>query len=396
MDDISKLLTRGVDTIYPSREELENVLRSGKKLKLYQGFDPTGTQLHIGHMIGLKKLAQWADLGHEVIFLIGDGTGQAGDPSGKLSTRDKFFTREELRENAKEYVMQAKKIIDFDKPNVKILYNGDWLNSLGLVEILNILDKFSHQQLIERDMFQERIKNGERISMREFIYPILPGYASVAMDVDLELGGTDQMFNMMCGRVLQKGFHDKEKFVMTTPLLEDSQGRKIGKTEGNVIGLTDNPSDLYGKIMSLSDDVIVKGLEYLTNISLDEIKEIKKKLEAGKNPIEFKKKLAYEIVKDLNSEDDAEKAQGEFEKVVQNKETPEDLQIYSAEHVKTLDEVLVDSQIVSSKSEVKRLAEQGGIEIDGKKISVDQLKQEVSDGSVVKIGKHKFLKIEKT
>jgi len=237
-DKIEQLLTRGADGIYPSGDQLMSLLKEGKKLTLYQGFDPTGTDLHIGHMIGLRKLKHWQELGHKVIFLIGDGTGQAGDPSGKLSTREKFFTNEELRENAKQYVMQAGKIVRFDGDNpIEIRYNGDWLNKLTLVDILDIAGNFTLQQLAERDMFQERMKRNEPINMREFLYPLLQGYDSVAMKVDLELGGSDQLFNMLCGRTLVKSYLNKEKFVMTTPLLADSQGRKIGKSEGNLIGL---------------------------------------------------------------------------------------------------------------------------------------------------------------
>src|SRR3989344_2015055 len=193
MDEINELLTRGVDKIYPSKEALEQALRSGKKLKLYQGFDPTGIKLHIGHMAGLRKLAAWQKLGHEVIFLIGDGTGQAGDPSGKTTAREKFHTHKELKKNAKDYVMQAERIVKFKGKNaVKILYNGDWLNKLKLVDILNIAQNFSLQQLSERDLFQERMKKGEEVNLREFLYPLLQGYDSVAMKVDLELGGSDQ------------------------------------------------------------------------------------------------------------------------------------------------------------------------------------------------------------
>src|SRR3989338_2344674 len=212
-DKIDELLTRGVDKIYPSREKLEEILRFGKKIRLYQGFDPTGDKLHLGHMVGLRKHRQWQDLGHEVIFLIGDGTGEAGDPTGKKKTREKFFTSEELRENAKGYLEQAKKIVRFDGPNpIKILYNGEWLNKLTKTDILNIAQNFSVQQLIERDMFQERLKTGESINVREFLYPLLQAYDSVAMDVDLELGGSDQTFNMLAGRTLMRAMKGKEKF----------------------------------------------------------------------------------------------------------------------------------------------------------------------------------------
>lgn len=397
MELIEELLTRGVDTIYPSKEELEKALRSGKTLRLYQGFDPTGSQLHIGHMIGFRKLRQWQDLGHEVIFLIGDGTGQAGDPSGKQKAREHFFTNEELRENAKEYVMQAKKIVRFDGPNpIKILYNGDWLNKLDLVQILNIAGNFTLQQLIERDLYQERMKNNEPVNMREFLYPLLQGYDSVAMEVDLEIGGSDQMFNMMCGRTLVKNMLNKEKFVMTTPLLEDSQGRKIGKTEGNVIALTDNPQDLFAKIMALGDDIVVKGLEYLTDVPMDEIKKINDAISQGDNPMQYKKKLAFEVTKQLNSEQSAKDAQEHFERTVQQKELPQEIQeiTLSADDEGYVNEqLLVDLNLASSKSDAKRLFQQGGVEFDGVKITNPHSQTPIKNGAILKIGKRKIVKL---
>lgn len=393
MDKIDELLTRGVDKVYPSKDALEKVLRSGKKLKLYQGFDPTGTQLHIGHMTGLRKLAQFQDLGHHVIFLIGDGTGQAGDPSGKLTTREKFLTREELRANAKNYVVQASKIVRFDGDNpVEILYNADWLNKLTLVDILNILDHFTLSQMAERDMFQERKKKGQEVIMREFMYPVLQAYDSVAMSVDLELGGSDQTFNMLRGRDLVKAMQGREKFVLTTPLLTDSAGRKIGKTEGNVIALTDPANELFGKIMSLSDDVISRAFEYLTDVPMDEINEMTK----ADTPMINKKKLALAIVSQLHNENGAQKAQEHFEKTVQGKETPEDIPVYRYTGHKEINivDLLVETQLATSKSEARRLAEQGGVEIDGSTIDSSQLTINVKDGMVIKAGKRKFIRIK--
>ena len=389
MDKIDELLTRGVDKIYPNREELEKVLKSGKKLTLYQGFDPTGTQLHIGHMVGFRKLRQWQDLGHHVIFLIGDGTGQAGDPSGKKTARDKFFTQDELRKNAVDYVKQAGKIVRFEGKNpVEIKFNGDWLNKLSLPEILDIAQHFTWQQFAERDLFQERIKNKLPINFRESLYPLLQAYDSVAMNVDLELGGSDQTFNMLCGRSLMRAMKSKDKFVMTTPLLEDSQGRKIGKTEGNVIALTDNPADLYRKIMALGDDVIAKGLEYLTDVTMNEIDEISSKIKAGENPITFKKKLAFEITKDLNNEADAQKAQNEFEKVVQNKELPQNIDEARITKDRVIDtDLLVELGIADSKGSAKRLFEQNAVELDGVKIKIGEGLTNESEDVLLKVGK---------
>lgn len=397
MDEIEQLLTRGVDKIYPSKEELEKVLRSGKKIRLYQGFDPTGTELHIGHMIGLRKLAQWQRLGHHVIFLIGTGTGQAGDPTGKLSTRDKFFSEDELKENAKEYVMQAKKLLNFEGENaVEILYNGDWLNKLGLADVLNIAGNVTVQQLIERDMFQKRLQDNQPINLREFVYPLLQGYDSVEMEVDLELGGSDQTFNMLVGRQLLKSMKGKEKFVMTTPLLEDSQGRKIGKSEGNVISITDKPEDLFGKIMSLSDDVIIKAMEYLTDMTMSEIQEIEKRMSGGDNPIIYKKRLAFEIVMQLNSEEDAERAQANFKNTVQDKQLPTDVENIVVNENQLLSKILIEKKLVDSNSEWKRLIEQHGVSINETKIDNPFINtNDVSDGEVLKIGKRKYARIKK-
>lgn len=395
MDKINELLTRGVDKIYPSKEELEKVLRSGKKLKLYQGFDPTGTELHIGHMVGLRKLRQWQDLGHHVIFLIGDGTGQAGDP--KKTAREKVLTREELRKNAVDYVKQAGKIVRFGDENpVEVLFNGDWLNKLDYAKILDLLGHFSLQQLSERDLFQERIKKGEEVNMREFIYPTLQGYDSVVMDVDLEIGGSDQTFNMLCGRTLIKKMLRKDKFVMTTPLLTDSKGIKIGKSEGNAIALTDKPEILYGKIMSLPDDVIIKGFEYLTDIPIGEIKSIKEKLDKSENPLLFKKQLAFEIVKQLNKEQDAMNAQTNFEKTVQKQQLPEDIPVYQYIGSKPAEiiDLLIKIKFVSSRSDAKRVIEQGGIAINDKTITDSNSVFTPKDGDIIRVGKRRFVKIK--
>ncbi|HEV2339269.1 MAG TPA: tyrosine--tRNA ligase [Patescibacteria group bacterium] len=397
MDKIEEVLTRAVDTVYPTKKALEKILRSGKKLKLYQGFDPTGIQMHIGHMIGLRKLAQFQELGHHVVFLIGDGTGLAGDPSGKTRERGKFLSREDLRQNATDYVKQAEKIVDFRGKNpVEILFNGDWLTKLSLQDILEIAGHFTWQQLSERDMFVERAKRGEPINMREFLYPLLQGYDSVAMDVDLEIGGSDQMFNMLCGRTLAQNMLHKEKYVLTTPLLADAQGRKIGKTEGNVIALNNKPGDLFGKIMALPDEVIIKGMEYLTDIPMTEIKNIDEQLKKGEHPVRFKKQLSFEIVRQLNNEEIARKAQVTFENVIQKKALPTNIPtitIPRSENLFAASELLIYTGFASSKSEAKRLIEQGGLEIDNVKIENPSQEITIEDTILVKVGKRKFVEV---
>lgn len=394
-EKIEELLTRGVDRIYPSKEALEEVLHSGKRLKLYQGFDPTGDKLHIGHMVGLRKHRQWQDLGHEVIFLIGDGTGTAGDPTGKKKTREKFFTREELRANAKDYISQAKKIVSFDGSNpIKILYNGDWLDKLTKVEILDIAQNFSLQQMIERDMFQERMKAGETINLREFLYPLLQGYDSVAMDVDLELGGSDQTFNMLAGRTLMKAMKGKEKFVMTMPLLADSKGVKIGKSEGNVIGLSDSPNDLFGKIMSLGDDAILPMFTLLTDVPQNEIASF----DLHFNPLNLKKRVARLIITELYSEKEANDAEENFEKIFSKGGVPDDVTEVLIDAWEPLVDVLLANKLVESKTEFRRLISEGAItkmttntKDTGTKITNPN--EEVSVG-VYKIGKRRFIKIK--
>ncbi len=393
---VDEVLTRGVAEILPSRDALKQLLMSGKRIKLYQGFDPTGTQLHIGHMVGLRKLRQFQDLGHEVVFLIGDGTGQAGDPSGKLKARDTYFSHQELLKNANTYMQQVQKIIRFTGSNpVQILFNGTWLNKLRLKDILEIASNFTLQQLSERDLFQERIQRREAVNLREFLYPLLQGYDSVAMNVDLEIGATDQIFNMLTGRLLVRRFLNKEKFVLATPLLTDTLGRKIGKTEGNVIALTDAPEDLYGKIMALGDDIIIKGLEYLTNVPTVEIQKIEEKLHSS-NPKIYKERLAFEVVAQLHGVSAGEKARKSFIAVFTDKQTPENMKEVPVKEGLLLDDVLQTYGIVSSKSEGRRLATGGAItDLEtGRKIT--SIKIPLTKPVTLKIGKKLFIRIQIT
>lgn len=390
MDEIDILLTRGVDSIYPSREELEKVLRSGKKLRLYQGFDPTGTQLHIGHAVALRKLRQWQDLGHEVIFLIGDFTALIGDPTGKLSAR-KMLTKEEVKKNAEHYKIQAEKILRFDGLNaVTVKYNSDWLEKVSALEFLELAHHLTYQQVVERDMFQQRIKQGQDVFMNEFLYPILQAYDSVAMDVDLEIGGTDQMFNMMMGRKLMRNIKKREKFVMTVPLLTDSKGVKIGKTEGNVIGLTDAPNEFYGKIMALGDDAIVPCFTLLTDIPLADIDAIKKRMKT-ENPMTFKKQLAFELTKQFNDETAAKIAQQEFETRFQEKKVNEaDLKVVPQSVIPsnaTIIEALLAVGLTKSKREGRQKIQEKGVRINGILVTVPSEILKVNEGTILELGR---------
>ncbi|MBI3379222.1 tyrosine--tRNA ligase [Candidatus Gottesmanbacteria bacterium] len=395
MDKIDELLIRGVDKIYPSKEAFEKVLRSGKKISLYQGFDPSGIQLHIGHMIGLRKLSQFQQLGHRVIFLIGDFTGMIGDPSGKLSTR-KALTKEQVLSNAKDYVNQVKKILDFNGKNpVEVKFNSKWLSKLTFADIIQLTSFFTAQQMIERDMFQERLKAGKEISLTEFLYPVMVAYDAAEMNVDLEIGGTDQTFNMIAGRKLIEHMRHKEKFVLTVPLLTDSSGRKIGKTEGNVIALTAAPNDFYGMVMSLPDDVIAKSFEFITDLPMNQVEQIKKDLKSSKNPMQYKKLLAFTLTKMLNNEEKAKKAQKEFERVFQkrlNPTAPFEKEILNGSY--SITELIYYSGLTTSKSQAKRLIEEGAVELDGKRITDTNFKAILMKDKplLLKVGR-KFIKV---
>jgi tyrosyl-tRNA synthetase len=365
MDKTQELLTRSVSKIYPSREELEDILKKDTKLNVYQGFDATSPELHIGHMVGLRKLRQWQDLGHRVIFLIGDFTSTIGDPSGKDTARTPL-TREEVLENAKTYKEQAGKILRFDGDNpAKVLFNSDWLGKMSATDFLNLSTQVTLGQVAERDLFQKRIKKGQEVYLNEFLYPIMQAYDSVHMDIDVEVGGEDQTFNMLMGRKLMRNLKKKEKFVMTTPLLTDAQGKKIGKTEGNAIALDDKPSDLFAKIMALGDDFIVNGFQYLTDVEMDQVRQIEESLKSGKNPITYKKKLAFEIVKQLNNHDKAHRAQEDFEKG--GSQGPE--KVVREKEGTLLSKIAISNGLASSNSEWKRLVSQRGIKVNGKTLN---------------------------
>lgn len=388
MDQIDELLTRGVENIIPTKTELGGVLRSGKKLKIYQGFDPTSPNLHIGHLVGLRKLRQWQDLGHEVIFLIGDFTAAVGDPTGKDKTRP-MLSEEQIVANAKTYQEQASKVLDFDGPNpVKIKRNSEWLAKLSAIEFANLARHLTVQQVIERDMFQRRFQEGNDVAISEFFYPVMQGYDSVAMDIDVEVGGNDQLFNMMTGRDLMHKMKRKNKFVMTTKLITGSDGKKIGKSEGNAIGITLPPEELFGMTMSLDDKVIVECFECITTIPMEDVKQIKKELDAGKNPMLAKKTLAHQIVKELHSEEAAEQAEQLWDNTYSKKVFPAG----QATHVSgaTIIEVLLQTNM--SASDVKRLVSGGAVDLNGTKV-VDR-NQQVSPGDEIKAGDKIFIRVK--
>ncbi|HUV71834.1 MAG TPA: tyrosine--tRNA ligase [Clostridia bacterium] len=391
MDEIEEVLSRGVENIYPSKKALEKALRSGKKLRLYQGFDPSMPSLHLGNFAGLMKLRQFQKLGHEVIFLVGDFTGMIGDPTDKLAAR-RMLSREEVKKNAQSWKEQASRVLDFEGPKaVRFMFNSAWNDKVTFKDLIETTSKFTVQQMLERDMFQERLKEGKPIYLHEFLYPVAQAIDCVEMDVDLEIGGSDQTFNMLAGRHLMKALKDKEKFVLTTKLLVDAQGQKVGKTTGNALFLDSTPEQFYGGVMAFPDEVIVLGFELLTEVPFVP-QEIEK--EVQKDPLGAKKRLAFEIVKLLWGESSAQKAQSEFERVFQKGKMPkENLIVFKAKSgAIEAGDLLLQSGAATSGTVAKSLIKQGAVDVDKKTIT--DIHENVKVGSTVKVGKKTFIKIE--
>ncbi len=387
--NIEEVLNRGVENIYPNRQALEAILKSGKKLRIYCGIDPTG-KLHLGHGAVLGKLHQLQGLGHEVIVLIGDFTATIGDPTGKHAAR-KMLTRKQVLINVKNYKKQIKKILDFDKSNVRFLHNEEWTNKLKPIDMLAIASNFTVARLLERDMFQRRIKAGKDIHVPELLYPIFQAYDAVTMNIDMQVGGNDQTFNMLAGRTLIKKIKNKETFVLTTKLLVDPTGKKMGKTEGNMISLDESPREMYGKIMSWSDNLISTGFELLTKIPMAEISKLMK---SNANPKDMKARLAREIVTMYHSKKAAQEAEKEFNKVFKEKGLPTkipEIKI-SRKKINILD-LLMKTKLVFSKAEARRLIEQKGVKIDNKIQDNWKATIQIKKGMIIQVGKRKFVKL---
>lgn len=378
MDKIEEILTRGVENVFPDKSGLARLM-AGKKIRVYLGIDPTGPKLHLGHTIPLRKLQQFADLGHEAILLFGTGTVLAGDPSQRKEAR-RTITQEEINENIKNWKIQAAKVVDLEK--IQIKQNGDWLLKLSVPEVINIASKISAIQLFKRDMFQKRIEAEETVWTHELLYPLLQGYDSVHLDTDAEIGGTDQTFNMLIGRELQKKMKNREKFVVTTPLILGTDGQIMSKSSGNCIWLDDSAQDMYGKIMSMSDNQIEEYWTNLTDMPQEKLKSSK--------PFDAKKQLACKIVKIYHGQKAAEEAQREFESTFQ-KGTGFTSQIKFSSGA-TIADIVLGGGLVESKSELKRLATEGAIDLDNK--TVIDINTKPKGGQILKLGKKRVIKLE--
>jgi len=384
MDEIDKVLTRGVQQVLPDKKGLADLMAK-RKIKLYQGFDPSMPSLHLGNFVGLMKLRQFQKLGHEVIFLVGDFTGMIGDPTDKLAVR-KQLTREQTLSNAKSWRHQAESVLKFDGDNpAKILFNSDWSDKLSFKDLIQITSHITHAQLIERDMFQERIKSGADIRFHELLYPIAQGYDSIAMDVDLEIGGNDQLFNMMVGRTLMKSIKNKEKYILTTKLLVDKEGNKVGKTTGNALFLDSTPENFYAGIMSFPDEVLPLSFELLTEISLEGLPE-----KIKRDPMGEKKHLAFEIVKFLWGESAGNSAQRAFEKTFQEKTPTFDIKVRAEE---SLAKTIIPFTPRQSMSSAKELIKQKAVDVNG--VVITDPNFVIKIGDKIKVGERTFLKVSK-
>lgn len=386
------LITRGVTDVVPRNLALEK-LASGKKMRLYLGIDPTGAKLHIGHSVPLLKLRDFQDAGHHVIFLIGSFTAMIGDPTGRDKMRE-ALTREDVIRNFESYKEQAEKILDFSK--VELRYNHEWLEKMTFADVLKLASAFTVQQMLERDMYQKRLEEGKPIALPEFFYPLMQGYDSVALDVDLEVGGNDQLFNILAGRQLKQFYGmEREKFALTTKLVEGTDGRKMSKTYNNCIYLEDSAQEMYGKVMSIKDELLMTYFECCTRIDESEIAQLKAQLDAGENPRNIKMRLARELVTMYHSQAAANEAEAEFIKIFQKKDKPTDIPVVSlgAKSMGICD-LIVAVEFAKSKSDAKRLIEGGGVSIDEVKLSDYKATIELTGKKLLQVGKRHFVYLE--
>lgn len=388
MNKIDEILTRGVENIIPGQRQLRELLESHKKLNIYFGIDPTATKIHIGHAVALRKLQPLAELGHNVTFLVGDFTALIGDTSDKDSDRP-VLTYEQIQENFKTYKKQAEKIVDFSK--VKVAFNSKWLKKLNFTDVIKLSQNFSTGDFVGRELIKKRLNDGKKVGLHELLYPVMQGYDSMILDTDIQIGGTDQTFNMQAGRTLLWNIKHKESFVLALGFLEGTDGRKMSKSWGNAIWLDDDPSQMYGKVMSLRDELIPQYFELATNLDMNEIKIIQKEFI---NPMDLKKRLAYQIVSELHSTKLADIAQTSFKNTFQKGKTVDFPELKIPYTKLGLIDLLLETKMVGSKTDAKRLISQSAVEIDGK--IINNQKEIITfpkTGIMVKVGKKRFAKV---
>jgi tyrosine--tRNA ligase len=392
------ILKRGCDEIINENEfkkKLEKSISTNMPLRVKLGIDPSGTDLHLGHAVPLRKLKQFQDLGHQVYFLIGTFTGRIGDPTGKSETR-KMLSAEQVQENIKTYLEQVSLILDLDKINV--VYNADWLEKLTLEDVLKLLSQFTVSQMISREDFAKRLSENKPVSLIEFMYPILQGYDSVELKADVELGATEQKFNLLRGRDLQKNAGQEQQICMIMPILEGLDGvEKMSKSLNNYIGVKDTPNDMFGKIMSVSDELMYRYYEVITEISQEEITKMKEDINKGiLHPMEAKKRLGEEVVKIYHNEEEGKKARDWFENVFSKKNLDVDLPEIELDYKETgvIDLLVKETGLLSSTSEARRLIEQGGFKINDEPVKDVKAAVNIQSGMIIRAGKKKIVKIK--
>ncbi len=397
-----KLIKRGTKEII-SEEELEQKLINSKKNKkplvIKQGFDPSAPDIHLGHTVGLRKLRHFQDLGHEVYFLIGDFTGMIGDPSGRSTTR-KQLTPDEVKKNAETYKEQVFKILDPEKTIVE--FNSHWLGKLSFVEVIKLCSKYTVARMLERDDFANRFREQKPIGVHEFLYPLMQAYDSIALKADVELGGTDQKFNLLVGRDLQREYNQEPQVIITLPLIEGTDGvEKMSKSLGNYIGINENPFDMFGKTMSIPDKLILTYFELLTDIPYPDLEKIEQDLKENKTtPLTMKKKLAKEIVKIYHGYHLANEAEKNFQKVFQEKKVPENIQnlLLPRDILKNnkvwIVKLIKQTNLLNSTGEILRIIEQGGVKINNKKVEETNIDLEIKEGDILRVGKLYFYRIK--
>ncbi|MFA4814559.1 MAG: tyrosine--tRNA ligase [Candidatus Gracilibacteria bacterium] len=390
---VDQLLSLGVADVIV-KKDLKEKLMSGKQLRIKLGIDPTGFDLHLGHMVVVRKLREFQELGHQIILLFGNFTGQIGDPSGKSETRP-LRTQAELEKNAEHYLKQVSGILDIKK--VEVRWNAEWLAPLSLSDVVLLASQFTVAQMMDRDMFQERVKKDQPISLHEFLYPLMVGYDSVALKADVELGGTDQTFNLLACRPIQKAYGQEPQNVLTVPLLLGTDGAmKMGKTTGNYIGVSEKPEDIFGKTMSIPDHLILTYCELAGRMDEAEVAEFKKRLEGGENPLNLKMELGHAIVELYHGEKAAHMAEEHFKTVHQKKEVPDDVEEVALQGPKwNIVDLICELKLAATKSDARRLVEGGGVKWEGKKL--EDVKTEVAltkKGALLQVGKRNFRRVK--
>ncbi len=393
-----KIITKSVEEIIPLEEmktKLEKSAKSGKPLRIKYGIDPTGHEIHIGHLVPIRKMRDFQDLGHTGVIIIGDFTAQIGDPTGRDDSRPPL-THEEVRINSEKYMDQLYTILKPEQTEVR--YQSEWFAKMDMADLLKILGKFTLAQFMAHDTFRSRYEQGLSLGMHELMYPVLQGYDSVAIQSDVELGATEQKFNILCGRDMQRYFGMEQQIAVLSPILLGTDGvNKMGKSLGNYIAVFDTPADKYGKVMSIPDSLIMNYYNYATSYDADELEAVKKKLESGTNPMILKKALAHEIVRLYHGTQEADLAQEGFEKLFSKRQIPDDMPEFELGSEKlTVVEVLVQSGLCASNGEAKRLIKGGGVSIDSEKVTAIDAGIKITGEAVLRAGKRKFLKVTRS